>query len=68
MSQGAGAEMREGMRGAEEAGVDEFGAMESPERGGEGHEVSSPVVLSLDASLHATQLTLEHLVLLEREV
>jgi hypothetical protein len=61
MTQGAGGGGREGRRGAETAGDDEFGAMESPpgEGEGEGQGLSPPVVRTLDASLHASQFTQE---------
>ena len=56
---------REGMRGADTAGDDEFGAMESPDGAWEGQAVSPPVVRALDASLQAAQFTQEQRVLME---
>ena len=44
MAQGAGVEGREVRRGADAAGDDEFGAMESPTGAGEGQGRSPPVV------------------------
>jgi hypothetical protein len=59
---------REGMRGADTAGDDEFGAMESQNGAGEGQGLSPPVVRALDASLHAAQFTQTQLVLIEVEL
>ena len=68
MAQGAGVEGREVRRGADTAGDDEFGAMESPAGEGEGQGLSPPVVRALDASLHASQFTQEQWGLLEEEL
>ena len=65
MAQGAGVEGREVRRGADTAGDDEFGAMESPAGEGEGQGLSPPVVRALDASLHAAQFTQEQWGLVE---
>ncbi len=62
MAQGAGVGGREGRRGADTAGhdeFDEFGTMEGPTGAGEGQGLSPPVVRMLDASLHAAQFTPE---------
>jgi hypothetical protein len=53
MAQDAGVGGREGSRGADTAGHDEFGTMESPTGEREGQGLSPPVVRVLDASLHA---------------
>ena len=68
MAQSAGVEGREVRRGADAAGDDEFGAMESPTGAGEGQGRSPPVVRALDASLHAAQFTQEQLGLIEEEL
>jgi hypothetical protein len=68
MAQGAGVEGREVRRGADTAGDDEFGAMESLAGEGEGQGLSPPVVRALDASLHASQFTQEQWGLLEEEL
>jgi hypothetical protein len=56
MAQGAGVGEREGRRGADTAGDDEFGTIQSPTGAGEEQGLSPPVVRALDASLHAAQL------------
>ncbi len=53
MAQVAGVGGREGMRGADTAGDEEFGDMESPDGAWEGQAVSPAVVRELDASLQA---------------
>ena len=68
MTQGAGGGGREGRRGADTAGDDEFGAMESPTGAGEGQGLSPPVVRRLDASMHAAQFTQEQGGLIEVEL
>ncbi len=68
MAQGAEVGGREGIRGADTAGDDEFGAMESPNGASAGQAVSLPGVRALDASLQAAQLTQEQLMLMEAEV
>ena len=59
MAQGTGVGGSEGRRGADTAGHDEFGTMESPTGAREGKGLSSPVVHVLDVSLHTTQFTPE---------
>jgi hypothetical protein len=56
MAQGAGFGEHECRRGADTAGDDEFGTMQSPTGAGEEQGLSPPVVRALDASLHAAQL------------
>ena len=68
MAQGAGVGGREGMRGADMAGDEEFGDMESPHGAWAGQAVSPAVVRELDASLHAAQFTQEQRVLMEAEL
>ena len=68
MVQGAGVEGREVRRGADTAGDDEFGDMESPGGEGEGQGLSSPVVRVLDDSFHASQFTEEQWGLIEEEL
>ena len=68
MAQVAGVGGREGIRGADTARDDEFGAMESPDGAWEGQVMSPPVVRALDASLQAAQFTTEQRVLMEAEL
>ena len=56
------------MRGADMAGDEEFGDMESPHGAWAGQAVSPAVVRELDASLHAAQFTQEQRVLMEAEL
>ena len=56
------------MRGADMAGDEEFGDMESPHGAWEGQAVSPAVVRELDASLQAAQFTQEQRVLMEAEL
>ena len=68
MAQGAGVEGREVRRGADTAGDEEFGDMESLHGAWEGQAVSPAVVRELDASLQASQFTQEQWGLLEEEL
>jgi hypothetical protein len=68
MAQGSGGGGREARRGVDTTGNDEFGVMESPTGEGERQGLSSPVVRTLDASLHASQFTQEQWGLIEVEL
>jgi hypothetical protein len=59
---------QEGMCGAETAGDDEFGDMETPEGTGEGQALSPAVGRDLDASLQVAQFTQEQRAFIEAEV